>query len=216
MPQLAYRRPKKTLFQLSIIPSGKKSEDTDHLTSPTEAAPVGQRRRTRGDRSRSIIPLISLSLSLSSALSGCYGDKHSSVHTDKANYNIQCNFITKCYKKLLSDVWLYMSSLHQYYSRFLILNKYYSFLPCHRLLFVRAPAKEPHDPKWNKIIQARIERHKTQFMKPVWQPIKYLSQLFARWPRSLRRDWECDVNHAWGRCSCCLCLHVVKTLRFLP
>lgn len=41
MPQLAYGRPRKTLFQLSVIPSGKKSEDTDHLTSPTEAALVG-------------------------------------------------------------------------------------------------------------------------------------------------------------------------------
>lgn len=145
MSQLAYRRPGKTLFPLSIIPIGKKSEDTDHLPSPTEAAPVGAAlEKALGGggrvRSRSIIALMPLSLCL-------LADKHSSAHTDKANYGTQCNFMTKCYKKLLSGVRLCMSSLHQYYSRFLILNKYYSFLPCHRLVPVRALAKEPHDPK---------------------------------------------------------------------
>lgn len=153
-----------------------------------------------------------LSLSLSLCL---LGDKHSSARTDKANYGVHCNFMTKCYKKLLSDVWLSMSSLHQYYSRFLILNKYYCFLPCHRLVS-EGTGEGATWPKVKQDHSARIERRKTQFMKPSWQPIKDLGQLFTRWPRSMWRDWEWDINHARGRCSCCLCLHVVKTLRFLP
>lgn len=60
---VAHRRPRKTVPL--IIPRVKKSEDTDHLTPPTEAAPVGAASQHRGTRSRSIIPPTSLS--------GCYG-----------------------------------------------------------------------------------------------------------------------------------------------
>lgn len=105
MPQLSYRRPKKTIFQLSIIPSGKKYEDTDHLTSPTEAAPVGQRRRTRGDRSRSIIPLISLSLFRSLCL--LWGQTLLSSHRQgELQHSVQL------YNQMLQEVTVRRLTLH--------------------------------------------------------------------------------------------------------
>lgn len=201
------------LFHLSIIPRGEKSEDTDHLTPPTEAAPVGQPRNTGGlDPDQLFLRRLCL---------GLLRDNHWSAHADKPSDSIQGKFMSKSHKKLLSDVWLdYDSpcrhSINIITSFLFWTNITVSWNRCHGLLSVRALAKEPRDPKWNKIIRARIEGRKTQFMKPAWQPIKYLRQLFARWPRSMRRDWEWDVNHAGGRCSCCLCLHVVKALRFLP
>lgn len=41
------------------IPSGKESEDTDHLISPTEAAPVGSALEAEGEKknSRSVAAL---------------------------------------------------------------------------------------------------------------------------------------------------------------
>lgn len=101
------------LFHLSTIPRGKKSEDTDHLTPPTEAAPVGAALQQRGKKSKSIIPLMPLWL---------LRDKRWSARTDEP---VRVN------KKVLSVIWLESGSPRRHSINIitsLILNKYYSFL----------------------------------------------------------------------------------------
>lgn len=80
-------------------------------------------------------------------------------------------------KKVLSDIWLESDSPCRHSINIitsLILNKYYSFLKSlPRPRFCEGTGEGAA--KWNKIIEARIERRKTQFMKPAWQPIKHIS-----------------------------------------
>lgn len=138
------------LFHLSIIPRGKKSEDTDHLTPPTEAAPVGQPRSTGAlDPDQLFLRRLSL---------GLLRDNHWSAHTDKPGDSVQGKFMSKSHKKLLSDVWLdYDSpcchSINIIPSFLFWTNVTVSWNRCRGLISVRAPAKEPRDPKWNKIIE---------------------------------------------------------------
>lgn len=81
----AHRRPRKAVPL--IIPRGKKSEDSDHLTPPTEAAPVGQPRSTGGlDPDQLFLRHLSL---------GLLRDKHRSAHTDQPSDSVQGNFMSK-------------------------------------------------------------------------------------------------------------------------
>lgn len=209
---VAHRRPRKTV---PFIYHSKREEIWGHGSpNPSNwSSTCRAASQHRGTGSRSIIPPASLSRAAT-------GQPLVSSHRQgrrQRSRQIYVQISQEVTVRCLTWLWLSMLSLHQYYSKFLVLNKCYSFLKSLlRPRFCEGTGKGATWPKVKQDHWARIEGRKTQFMKPVWQPIKYLRQLFARWPRSMRRDWEWDVNHAGGRCSCCLCLHVVKTLRFLP
>lgn len=78
----------------------------------------------RGTRARSIIPPTSLSWA---AMGQPLVSSHRQAkrqHSRQIHVQISQEVTVRC----LTWLWLSMSSLHQYYYKFLVLNKYYSFL----------------------------------------------------------------------------------------
>lgn len=151
------------LFHLSIIPRGKKSEDTDHLTPPTEAAPVGQPRSTGGlDPDQLFLRPLSRAATGQPLVSS-----HRQARRQRSR-QIYVQISQEVTVRCLTWLWLSMSSPHQYYSKFLVLNKCYRFLKSlPRPRFCEGTGEGATWPKVKQDHWARIEGRKTQFMKPV-------------------------------------------------